>query len=104
MDAAKNAAPFNSNVRETKIMHGRILIALSTLITITGCGPILEANRTLNRTPAESYDHGICNSGEHSRPGETVRYGCVNNISKEENREAFNYYQRERELYLNENK
>ena len=78
-----------------------LLILLFSIITI-GCEALIEAERVLNSSNIESYDHGICNSGEPSRPNEPKRGGCVNNISEDENREAYINYKTERDLYLNE--
>lgn len=54
-------------------MIGMILSLLCISFMTTGCGALIEADRVFNSANKESYDQGICNSGEPSRPGESVR-------------------------------
>ena len=83
-------------------MRNRIIFICFIVLQLLGCNPGTEIAKAIYKTDAESYDDGICKHGEPSLPGESTRDGCVNNISKEENKLNYYKYKDERDTYLNE--
>lgn len=80
----------------------KIIFILVIVIFASSCSTALDVLYVINQPDDEAYDDGICKNGEPSEPGMPKRYGCVNDKSEAENKEAFFRYREEREIYLND--